>query len=253
MRRLLTIPISHFCEKARWALDRADLVYEEERHIQGVHQWVARRAGGGKTLPVLVEDDLVLSESEEILRYADRHLPLERRLFPEDPAALDDVLTLSRQLDAGLGPDGRRWIYAQMLPLKPLLLKYNNQGVPRREDWTMRAFFPIVARFARRELSIVPTTIADDEPRVRRAFDDIADRLADGRLYLCGEHFTAADLTFACLAAPVICPQGYGVPLPQPDELPIALAETVREFRAHPAGTFALELYRTQRGTRARE
>jgi hypothetical protein len=25
VRRLLTIPISHFCEKARWALDRAGL------------------------------------------------------------------------------------------------------------------------------------------------------------------------------------------------------------------------------------
>jgi len=27
MRRLLTIPISHFCEKARWALERAGLVF----------------------------------------------------------------------------------------------------------------------------------------------------------------------------------------------------------------------------------
>ncbi len=35
-RRLLTIPISHYCEKARWALDRAGLDYVEERHVQGV-------------------------------------------------------------------------------------------------------------------------------------------------------------------------------------------------------------------------
>ena len=65
--RLVTIPISHYCEKARWALERADMPYREERHIQGVHQVAARRAGGGKTVPVLVTDDGAIGESQEIL------------------------------------------------------------------------------------------------------------------------------------------------------------------------------------------
>ena len=85
MRRLLTIPISHFCEKARWALERAGLDYAEERHVQGVHIIVARRAGGGETVPVLIADEGVLHESEDILRYADEHLDEEQRLFPADP------------------------------------------------------------------------------------------------------------------------------------------------------------------------
>ncbi len=55
--RLITIPISHFCEKARWALDRAGIGYREERHVQGIHQIVARRAGGGSTVPVLITPD----------------------------------------------------------------------------------------------------------------------------------------------------------------------------------------------------
>src|SRR5918996_28350 len=63
VRRLLTIPISHFCEKARWALDRAGLDYVEERHVQGVHRVVARRAGGGATVPVLVTAHGVLPDS----------------------------------------------------------------------------------------------------------------------------------------------------------------------------------------------
>jgi glutathione S-transferase len=29
--RLVTIPISHYCEKARWALGRARIAYREER------------------------------------------------------------------------------------------------------------------------------------------------------------------------------------------------------------------------------
>ena len=44
--RLVTIPISHYCEKARWALERAGIGYREEPHVQGIHQLAARRAGG---------------------------------------------------------------------------------------------------------------------------------------------------------------------------------------------------------------
>jgi glutathione S-transferase len=36
--RLVTIPISHHCEKARWALERAGIPYREERHVQGIHR-----------------------------------------------------------------------------------------------------------------------------------------------------------------------------------------------------------------------
>ena len=103
MNRLLTIPISHFCEKARWALERAGIDYVEERHVQGIHRIVARRAGGGTTMPVLVTDEGVLAESEDIVRYADERLDQDRRLFPAGPGVRDEVLALCRELDEG-GP-----------------------------------------------------------------------------------------------------------------------------------------------------
>ena len=118
MRRLITIPISHYCEKARWALDRAGLDYVEERHVQGIHQLKAKRAGGGTTVPVLVTDEGVFPESDLILRYADERLGEDERLFPADPEQRCEVEELCLWLDEGLGPDGRRVIYAYMLPLK---------------------------------------------------------------------------------------------------------------------------------------
>ena len=69
----------------------------------------------------------------------------------------------------------------------------------------------------------------------------------DGRRYLCGDAFTAADLAFAALAAPVIVPPEYGTPLPAPAELPAEMAAGVRAFRAHPAGAFASRLFREER------
>ena len=250
MRRLVTIPISHFCEKARWALDRAGLDYREERHVQGIHRIASRRAGGSGTVPVLVADEGVFGESEEILRYADARLEESERLFPADAELRDDVVGISRRLDAGLGPDGRRLMYAHMLPRKQEMLPVNNQGVPAWEDRAFRLLWPVAKRWGERELGIGPTTFRDDEPRVLRAFDEVAERLADGRPYLCGERFTAADLTFACLAAPVTVPPEYGVRLPQPEELPEPIAGDLRAFREHPAGAFALRLFHDERRVR---
>lgn len=247
LNRLLTIPISHFCEKARWALERAGIDYVEERHVQGIHRIVARRAGGGTTMPVLVTDEGVFAESEDILRYADERLDEDHRLFPADPQLRDEVVGLCRELDEGLGPDGRRLMYALMLELKGPMLRVNNQGVPAWEGRTMSALWPLVTRWGRRDLGIDDDTVRVDAGNVRRAFDAVAERRAGGRPHLCGERFTAADLTFAALAAAVLVPREYGVRLPQPDELPEHIGRMVREFREHPAGAYAMELFRTER------
>jgi glutathione S-transferase len=252
VRRLITIPISHYCEKARWALDRAELEYTEERHIQGVHRVLARRAGGGQTVPVLVIPEGVLAESEQIVAYADESLPEELRLFPADQALRREVESLSRWLDAGLGPEGRRLMYAHMFRERRLMLQVNNQGVPVWERRMMTALWPLMVRVAKHVLAIGPETIRVDEPRVLHALDTIADRLSDGRRYLTGDRFTAADLTFAALSASVLVPPEYGVALPQPEQLPPSLADKIRSFREHPAGAFALRLFREERHRPAR-
>ncbi len=244
MRRLLTIPISHYCEKARWGLDRAGIDYEERGHVQGVHRLASRRAGGKGTLPVLVCEDGVLAESEAILRWADARVPGPRRLFPDGD---EEVAPLCRWLDEGLGPDARRLIYAHMLPHDALMLRFNNAGVPGWEDRAIRLLWPVASRWAKRELAIGPATVPRDTRRVRAVFDTLGERLADGRRYLCGHRFTAADLTFAALAAAVLLPPEYGTPLPQPDVLPEPVASEVQAFREHPAGVFALRMFRTER------
>jgi glutathione S-transferase len=241
LRRLVTIPISHYCEKARWALERAGLSYREERHVQGVHVLASRRAGGLGTTPVLITGHGTFAGSEWIVRYADLHVAPEDRLFTGDP----EVEALSRRFDEGLGPDGRRWIYAQMLPRPELMLAYNNQGVPRWEAKALTTLYGAAHRWARRRLEI--ERAEDDRAKVLAAFDAVAERLADGRSYLTGERFTAADLTFACLAAAVILPPQYGVTLPQPEQLPEPLRGDIERFRAHPGGVYALALFENLR------
>lgn len=247
MLRLVTIPISHYCEKARWALERAGLEYREERHVQGIHQIAARRAGGGKTVPVLVTPEGALGESADILAWVDQRTPPEHRLFPAEEVARREVESLCRRLDAELGPRGRRLIYVHMFTQRQLALDFNNQGVPRWEDRTIRRGWPLFQNVISRVLAIKPGVEVEDEAAVWSEFDFVAQLRADGRPYLCGESFGAADLTFAALAAPMVVPPVYGIPLPPPEILPHEMATVVRRAREHPAGEYALELFTEHR------
>jgi glutathione S-transferase len=246
--RLITIPISHYCEKARWALDRAGLSYREERHVQGIHRFVAGRAGGGRTVPVLVTPEGTLGESQEILTWVDVRMPLEHRLFPQEPAARREVDQLCARFDQELGPKGRRLMYVHMFPQRDLALGFNNNGVPAWEDRTLRHGWPLFERVIKRVLDISPGVEIDDEAAVWRELDYVAGLLADGRPYLCGERFTAADLTFAALSASVVLPPAYAVTLPQPGVLAATMADLVERMREHPAGRYALALFASERG-----
>ena len=244
---LITIPISHYCEKARWALDRAGIRYVERAHLQLIHRVAVRRAGGGTTAPVLVCGDRVLADSPDILNEADARTPEDRRLYPSDPSGAAEVRALEHEFDTCLGPQGRRWMYNGLRGRRDIAIAYACTGVPTWERRVLPLAYPIVARVIDRVLDVTPVTAARAETEVREVFDRVAERLADGRPYLCGERFTAADLTFASLAASVLMPPEYGVPLPQPDELPTAMAAVVRELREHPAGTHALAMFRSER------
>jgi glutathione S-transferase len=245
--RLVTIPISHYCEKARWALDRARIAYREERHVQGIHRLAARRAGGGITVPVLVTSEEVLGESEAILEWVDQRSPSELRLLGSHPHERSEIRQLCRRFDAELGPRGRRLMYVHMFGQRDLALEFNNQGVPGWEGRVLRWGWRPAARFVARELNIYPGVEAEDEPVIWREFDFVADRLADSESYLCGDRFSAADLTFAALAAPMILPANYGVPLPRPDVLAPAFAALISRAREHPAGQFALSMFAEHR------
>jgi glutathione S-transferase len=244
---LITIPISHYCEKARWALDRAGIAYRERAHLQVIHWIPVARAGGKKTAPVLVWGDRVFADSAEIVEEASGRAQPDRALFPDDPAAATEVRELQRDFDNLLGPEGRRWMYFNLRGRRDIAIAYACTGVPAWQRRGLPLAYPLVVRIIDRYLDITPASAERSEAEVRAVFDRIAERLSDGRPYLCGERFTAADLTFASLSAPLLMPPQYGVPLPQPDELPPPMAAKIREFRAHPAGAHALKMFRVER------
>jgi glutathione S-transferase len=244
---LITIPISHFCEKARWALERAGIPYRERAHLQVFHRVAVRRAGGGLTAPVFVRGDRVLADSSEILDAASAEAPPELRLYPEDAAGAAEVRELQADFDERLGPAGRRWLYYELRGRRDIARDYGCTGIPSWQRRSLPLVYPVAARIIDRVLDVDPTTAAASRAAVDATFDEVGERLADGRPYLCGERFSAADLTFAALAAAILMPPEYGVPLPQPQELPAPMADEVNGWREHPAGAHALRMFREER------
>ena len=143
-------------------------------------------------------------------------------------------------------------MYVHMLAQRQLALRFNNEGVPAWEDRAIRHGWPLMARFVKRALGIRPGIEIEDEAAVWGELDFVAETLADGRPYLCGERFGAADLTFAALSASVVMPSEYGVPLPQPGVLAPRTAALVQRAREHPAGRYALTLFADHRLTSPR-
>src|SRR3954451_24864209 len=148
--RLITIPISHYCEKARWALERAGIAYREEPHLQAIHWAHVWRAGRGRTAPVLVTADEVLTETAHIVRWAEPSLSA-------DPAAR----ALEAWLDAELGPHARRWMYHRILGRRDLVLRYGASGVPHWERAALPVFLPLVSRLIVRHLDVDDASAAE--------------------------------------------------------------------------------------------
>ncbi|MFZ4739137.1 MAG: glutathione S-transferase, partial [Bradymonadia bacterium] len=71
--------------------------------------------------------------------------------------------------------------------------------------------------------------------------------LADGRSYLVGDTFSAADLTFAALTSPMVMPPAYAAPLPPESEAPEGFRALVEAWRARPAGKWVTRLYARHR------
>ena len=240
--KLVTIPISHFCEKARWALDLAEIPYEESGHLPGMHLLQTRRYGGRST-PLLVTGDGTLRDSTDILGWIDR----QYRLYPEDAAQRAEVEALEDRFDKVLGPHVRRVGYTMLLPDRALTLAILVQKLPRWQSRLARAFFPALKAMLVRGLKLTPEGAQRSGEKVRAVFAEVSERLADGRRYLVGDTFTAADLTFAALAAPAFFPPSHPIRWPDAFARPAAVQALSDELAATAAGQFVLRMYHDHR------
>lgn len=202
----------------------------------------ADRASTRFSTPVLLLDDgRVLHDSTDILRFA----------------AGDDLSFCSGEVTAALvdhygdqlGPYTRLLAYWHVLRHPALLPQLAADNVGNREAWLFVRVLPLMRNQLKGLLKLSEESRDRAMTRVREELDATAERIEETK-YLCGNRFTAADLTFAALMAPVMCTtpeEGYGAVLPSREALDAEARELCEEMRAHPAGQFALRVYAEER------
>jgi glutathione S-transferase len=217
---LYQLAISHYCEKARWALDHKQLEWRPRTMLPGLHVKPAMKLSGQSSLPILVDDGQAIHGSSRILDHLDDRYP-DRSLTPGEPELRRQALEWERFADERIGDDVRRICYHELLARPDVVIPLMTAGGPWYGRFLLRRIFGQLESRMRRYMKIDAEETTRSRERLATAVSDLMAGLADRR-YLVGDRFTRADLAVCALLAPLAMPAGYGVPWPR--ELPPALA-----------------------------
>ena len=227
---LYVFAISHYCEKARWALDHFGIAYRLQHVVPGLNRVIAKRLGAASgSLPFLATPAGVIAGSGAIIDWGeDRRAPDRASLAGFDPA---EVLALERRLDQVAGVHIRRYYYSDALLSDP--------GAVRPIFSRDLALVPRIAvtlgwgKIAPKMIAgmdLGPVQGAQSRERLLGELDWLDGLLGDGRAYLSGDTFTRADLTAASLLAPLVNPPQHptyaGLAMPPTLEVDIARWQT---------------------------
>ncbi len=227
MLKLYQFPISHYCEKARWALELKDLPYRKVNLLPGPHAKKAKKIAGNSKLPILLHDKYSTQGSSEIITYLDKNFS-RRSLTPEDPEEAKLAAAWESYADREIGPQVRLLSYHTLLDHRNLVIPMMTQDCPWYSSLMMKTAFPKVSVAMRDLMKINDASAEKARQEISTALDNIADTLGD-KEFLVGETFTRADLSVASLLAPLIMPQGYGVDWPE--TVPEPLASQISGFK----------------------
>jgi glutathione S-transferase len=244
------IPVSHFSEKARWALAWKGVEHERRAPLPGAHipiaLWLTR--GAQKTFPVLRLDGRNIGDSTAIIAALEQRCP-DPPLYPEDPQARAHALELEEFFDERLGPQIRLLAWHELRTDREQMATLSRTMLPE----PMRDFGPAVAaggafgsayvqlRF--RVASHEAAALAGDQ--VLAAFERLESELdrGDGE-FLVGDAFSVADLTAASLFYPIVNPpEGPSVF----GDAPPRLEEFFAPLRERPGGQWIAETFRRYR------
>jgi glutathione S-transferase len=214
------IEVSHYNEKARWALDWKEVPHRRRAPLPGVlHPVVAFAKTRAVTLPVLEIDGEAIGDSTRIIEALERRFP-QPPLYPADPAQRRRALELEEFFDEEVAPYVRRWLFYEISQERERAvdgLRAMGARVPRRLAG------PTVRVVARRYGGSAATR-EEARERTRAGFERLVSEVQPSG-YLVGEDFSVADLTAASVLFPLAEPPQFQY------RLPATWPSTVQRFR----------------------
>ena len=227
MITLYQFPISHYCEKVRWALDYKQLKYKTKNLLPGLHISKARKLAGDTTVPILVHNDSVIQGSDLIISYLDGAFP-ERSLTPAASELKDESLQWEQYVDCEIGIHVRRCCYHILLAHPQIVISFFAHKGPWYGKLYTKSVFPKLEKTMRKYMNINDESSKRSRQKLKVAIERLNNHLQHSP-FLVGEQFTRADLAAASLLAPLCRPEKYG--LIWPDQLPQQYLNLVEGFR----------------------
>lgn len=220
------IEISHYSEKARWALAYKDVEHKRRAPLPGAHIPIALllTRGTHKTFPIIQLEGQTIGDSTDVIAALEDRFP-EPPLYPADPEQRRRALELEDFFDEELGP------HVRLLGFHALrndperfkaLMERAAPGPLRKVAGPSAAYarFYSNLRFGVAD----PQAAALARTKILAALDRLEVELGESE-YLIGDTFTVADLTAAALLNPIVLPDQGPIPNDQPP------AREIEEFR----------------------
>jgi glutathione S-transferase len=244
---LYHIQVSHYNEKARWALDYKGIPHVRKAPPPMFHTAWAFAMTRTITFPVLKLNGTAIGDSTRIIEALERSHP-EPRLYPEDPGERARALELEEFFDEELGPHIRRALFAEVTRDPELFAQVAAPTGGRVVHAGFKATAPLAGPLLRLRYGIKPETAEEGWSKTYAAMDRLETEVGD-RDYLVGDGFTVADLTAAALFFPIVQPAE--VQYPVPEQLPEMIAARSAALPSRPGFRWVREVYRRHRGRSA--
>lgn len=249
---LWQLEISHYSEKARWALAHKGVKHRRRSPLPGGHMAIALglTRGEAKTFPVLQLEGRAIHDSTAIVAAIEQRYP-DPPLYPADPEQRRRALELEEFFDEELGPYTRLLPFHELINEPEMFAQVASEAVPGPLGQA-KGFIGLYAR--------TYTSLrfgANDKAKAEIARGKIVaamDRLdaelaANGGEYLVGKSFSVADLTAASLFYPLVGPEGG--PLPPETPTPPAFERFRDSLADRPGYAWVEEMFRRHRHPQA--
>jgi len=241
--KLLEFPHSHYCEKARWALDYKGIPFKAVAIMPGFHVITLRKFAPDTSVPVLLNDKEVVQGSSEIINYLEQAYP-GHSLTPTDTKERRACLEIENKMDRILGENIRQFLYYRLLAYPDFIRYCFTHPMPRMKQLIFSLFYP----FLRHKMYKTYVISAAKVEQARREFDTAMSELEKTlkqKKYLVGDQFTRADLSVASMLSLLVMPPEHPFPWREiPDPQTRAFYD---EYQNHPVTEWAATMYREHR------
>ncbi len=242
---LYLFAISHYCEKARWALDQYGIAYQPQFVMPGMNRAIAKKLGAASgSLPFMQAGADMIAGSGAIIDWGETHKSADRAsLAGDDPAKVREI---EHRLDDVLGVHVRRYYYSDALLTDPAAVRpVFSRDLPMLPKIAVTLGWSKIVPRMIKMMDLGPAQGNQSRDIVLAEMDWLDNLLASGGRFLTGDRLTRADITAASLLAPFVTPAEH--PVYTSFALPMALAATIARWQDRPVLQWVRQVYATHR------